>query len=104
VFNAFTINLTEANAYYEIRNGGHSFLVRRASSESAEIRVQIDGRAFADERLYKFGEGFRFVSFERLILSWDAQSGESVEVMTWGDPGGVCNEPEIYVSPITPES
>ncbi len=100
-FKTFNQALNTEQLSKVIPRAGHALLVRRASDADAVISATFrGGPADGETLLLRIGDGWRFVPYERIELSWDEQPDAWVELIAWGDPeGSVGNEPEFYVSP-----
>jgi len=100
-FQLHDISLDTANAK-TIPRSGHALLIRRVSDATAVINAEFVGGASHGQSVpLIIGEGWRFVAYKNILLSWEAQPGVTIQLIVWGDQERAeGNEPEWYVSPL----
>lgn len=101
-FQRYSLSLDSAGSQ-RIAGSGHAIIMRRASSSAVEITATVTTERGDDALDLIFGEGWRFGPWSSLRLDWQAQAGETCELIVWGDPAEAAGRtPEIFVSPLLP--
>lgn len=81
------VHLDAANPRHEIHVPGDYFIVRRASSATATITVHLDAQGETNGLECSEGYGMEGMEFSTLLLAWEAQAGEWVEIVILGGEG-----------------
>ncbi len=110
-----TYTLTTApSAPIQIASAGHAIMIRRVSEATAQVTAHILRPHTTDPLLMplRWLEGFRFLPYTELSLSWSAQPYKTVnlvsvvitaEIWTWGTPCEAADRAiEMYGSPLVP--